>query len=838
MTITARSGASLELLAPLAGWVLPLTEVPDPVFAGAMAGDGVAIDPIGESLHAPCDGVIALLGANRHALTVRTNGVDVLMHVGIDTMKLEGVGFRLHVRDGEHVRAGQMLLEFDLDAIVRGAPSAITPVLLTGHPPGRIVRRQSARRVAVGDFLYAIEATGAATEVSRVTAPSVAPAAVRRFRVPFEHGLHARPAAQVAAALANLDAEVSLQAQGREANARSVVAMMALGVTHGGVVVASAQGREAAAALAALDQLLERVTESALVRGPVPRTAPPVPGARLRGLVAARGLATGFAAPLMSAEPRIGPAMGDQAAERVRLLAAIDAVRKFQKRLSEAGEGVRRDLLEAHLALLSDPQLLRDAEAALAGGASAGLAWRGAVRAAADALLAADDPRMAERRADLLDIERQVLQVLSGAPAGTHISLPERAIVIADELLPSQLLSLDAARLVGLCTAEGGVTSHVAILAASMGLPTLVAVGSPVLAIAAGTPLVLDADAGVLLVDPPPPERDRLEALVAVRREQQVQDQAAAHLPAKMLDGTVIHMFCNLGAVADAAPAVRAGAEGCGLLRTEFLFLARSQAPDEGEQLAQYQAIAHALAGRPLTVRTLDAGGDKPISYLSMPRERNPALGLRGLRTSLARPELLTTQLRAISRVTPAGQCRVLLPMVTDLDDLRAVRARLTAAAEALQLPVPLLGVMIETPAAAVLADQIAGECDFLSIGSNDLSQYTLAMDRLHPELAERLDGLHPAVLRLIECATRAGGARRIETGVCGNLASDPEAVPLLIGLGIRELSVVPAQIPRLKALVRTLEATACADLARRALDLVNASEVRALVRKWSEPHA
>ena len=210
MAVTASSGASLELLAPLAGWVLPLAEVPDPVFAGAMAGDGVAIDPTGESLHAPCDGVIALLGANRHALTVQANGVDVLMHVGIDTMKLEGAGFRLHVRHGELVRAGQMLLEFDLDAIVRGAPSAITPVLLTGQHPGRIVRRQSERRVAVGDFLYAVEATAAVTRASHVTALVMAPAAVRRFRVPFEHGLHARPAAQVAAALANLDLVITV----------------------------------------------------------------------------------------------------------------------------------------------------------------------------------------------------------------------------------------------------------------------------------------------------------------------------------------------------------------------------------------------------------------------------------------------------------------------------------------------------------------------------------------------------------------------------------------------------------------------------------------------------
>ncbi len=838
MAVRADRRASLELLAPLAGWVLPLAEVPDPVFAGAMAGDGVAIDPIGESLHAPCDGVVVLLGENRHALTVRANGVDVLMHVGIDTMKLGGAGFRMHVRDGEEVRAGQSLLEFDLDAIVNRAPSAITPVLVTGPRCGLIIPRHGDRRVAVGDFLYAIEAAGSANDAVPVAVLPAPGIMVREFRVPFEHGLHARPAAQVAALLANLDAEVSLRARGREANARSVVAMMALGLRYGDVASAHALGHDAAAALSALEGLFEPVGTAAPIRKPAPRTAPPAPGTRVPGLVAARGWAIGVAAPLVSTEPTIGPALGDQAAERTRLVAAIDGVKGFLNRAADASDEIRRTILQAHLAILSDPQLLGDAQAALAGGASAGLAWHTSLRNAAEALQALDDPRMAERRADLLDIERQVLQVLSGAPAGAQVPLPECAIVLADELLPSQLLALEAARLVGLCTARGGATSHVSILAASMGLPALVAAGGAVLAITAGTPLVLDADAGVLIVEPKPAERARLEVLVAARGAQRVRDEGAAQEPAMMLDGAVIDVYCNLASVAEAASALRAGAEGCGLLRTEFLFLARSRAPDETEQLHQYQVIGDALAGRPLTVRTLDAGGDKPMSYLPMPHEANPALGLRGLRTSLAHPELLATQLRAICRVTPHGQCRVLLPMVTDLDDVRAVREQLATASQSLGVPVPPLGVMIETPAAALLADQLAAECDFLSIGSNDLSQYTLAMDRLHPTLAERLDALHPAVLRLIDRATRAGLARRIETSVCGNLASDPEAVPLLIGLGVRELSMAPAQIPRLKALLRTLDTGACAELARRALESVNAVQVRALVRDWSKRNA
>jgi phosphoenolpyruvate-protein phosphotransferase len=460
------------------------------------------------------------------------------------------------------------------------------------------------------------------------------------------------------------------------------------------------------------------------------------------------------------------------------------------------------------------------------------------LRSAAAALAALDNPLMAERRADLRDIERQVLLVLDGTPPHAALTLPERAIVLASELLPSQLLTLEAGRLAGLCMAEGGATSHVAILAATMGLPTLVAAGSPVLAIAAGTPLVLDADHGQLLVDPPAPELQRYGELIRSLARQRALDEAAAQLPARTRDAVVVHVYCNLGAVADAAPAVRAGAEGCGLLRTEFLFLDREQAPDVNAQRAEYQAIASALADRTLTIRTLDAGGDKPIPYLPLPREDNPALGLRGLRTSLAHPQQLATQLRAIVQVQPPGQCRVLLPMVTELEEVRAVRVQLAAIAAECGVAPPALGIMIETPASALLAEQLCAHVDFLSIGSNDLSQYTLAMDRLHPTLAGRLDALHPAVLRLIQRAAAAGVARELEVGVCGELASDPAAVPLLVGFGVRELSVVPTQIPRIKGLVRTLDAVACAVLAQRALELESAAAVRTLVREWSEHNA
>jgi phosphocarrier protein FPr/phosphocarrier protein len=296
-----------------------------------------------------------------------------------------------------------------------------------------------------------------------------------------------------------------------------------------------------------------------------------------------------------------------------------------------------------------------------------------------------------------------------------------------------------------------------------------------------------------------------------------------------MADGTRIEVFANLGAVAEASVAVESGAEGCGLLRTEFLFMDRAAPPDETEQLAAYQAIAEALQERPLIVRTLDVGADKPVSYLPLPAQDNPALGVRGVRVSFAWPDLFRTQLRAILRVQPAGRVQIMLPMIASLAELKAAREIAAEVASTLGLDLPPIGVMVETPAAAVTADLLAGTADFLSVGTNDLAQYALAMDRTSAALAAQVDALHPAVLRLVASAA-AGGAKQGRTvAVCGSLASEVAAAPILIGLGVTELSAAPAAIPDLKAAIRELAMEPCRDIAERALASASAAEVRSL---------
>ena len=838
--------ANLTLVSPLRGWCAPLDETPDAVFAQRLLGDGVAIDPTAGVLHAPCDGEVISVAAARHAVALRApNGAEILLHVGIDTVALNGDGFEVLVAAGARVRQGDALLNFDLDQLAQRAKSLITPIVITNGERFSIANARVGQSVDIGDPLLELQPTaaGAKTHIDQAAQQEV----TGRVTVAHDHGIHARPAALIANYAKTSPAEISIAVRGRKANGKSAVALMSLGAQRGDELTLVASGPDAAKAVAELKKLVLSLDEK--TASPAPASASPPPPAsgggvgrgpsqtpgRLRGVIASRGLAVGRAVPLKSAEVQVAEAGRGIAHESAEFERARAEVRTRLEQIAASSHGTAREVIAAHLEFLDDWELVAAAWRSIARGKSAGFAWRRAVRESADTLRALGDPRMSERVDDLLDLESQVLLTLHGEEPVVIRNLPERAILIAEDLKPSQLVSLDATRLAGICLAAGGPTSHVAILAAAMGIPALVALGSAVLDIVEGAWLVLDAEQGNLATAPDQTALAAAEQTLAARQQRKQAERAAAHADCRTADGVRIEVFANLGSLAEAQVAMAHGAEGCGLLRTEFLFLERDAPPDEEEQLRQYQGIATTLDGRPLVIRTLDIGGDKPIPYLPMPAEPNPALGLRGVRTSLWRPDLLRVQLRAILRVQPAGQCRVLLPMITDTAEIRAVRRMIDEVRRELRIngSIPL-GAMIETPAAALLAERVATEVEFLSIGTNDLTQYTLAMDRGHSELAHRIDGLHPAVLRLIATTVAAADKHSRFVAVCGGLASEPAAVPVLLGLGVQELSVVPTLIPQLKSLIRTLTLDACRSLAQRAVALDTAEAVRALVNDFS----
>lgn len=831
--------SNLVLSSPLKGWIAPLDETPDAVFAERMLGDGLAIDPLDSTLHAPCDAVVTTVHRARHAVTLRAaNGAEILMHVGLETVALNGEGFSVFVKEGQSVKAGDRLLGFDLDLLAQKARSLITPVVVTNLDAFEIVRRDQDREIGVGDFLMELSPIGGSVAPGLVAEGEVA----REVVVPLMHGIHARPAARIAETARKFVAEVALAAVNRRASAKSPVGVMSLAVRHGDTIQVVASGLDAEAAVVAIAELIEGgMGEGA----PVPAKAsapPPVtvePPAELprdgmlKGVLAAPGLAIGKAVRLASADIVVREEGQGAAHEDVALATAIEVVRQRIERNAAKGDKARKAILGAHLAFLEDPELAAGARRLIGEGKSAGFAWRKAVGGYVEALRSLGDRRLAERVDDLVDLERQVLRALVGEEDEGAV-LPPGSILLADELLPSQLMGVDPAAVAGFATARGGPTSHVAILAAAMGIPALVAVGGGLLKVKDGATLILDADSGTLRVAPDAPALEAAQTALAQRQQRKAAARAAAHDPCVTQDGVRIEVFANTGSINDALAAVANGAEGSGLLRTEFLFLDRETPPDEDEQARQYQAIASALDGKPLIVRTLDVGGDKAAPYLPIPAEENPALGLRGVRVSLWRPHLLKTQLRAILRVKPLGQCKIMVPMVASLDELRAVRALLDETKREMGIVERIeLGVMIETPAAAVTADLIAAEADFLSIGTNDLTQYVLAMDRGNPELAARIDALHPAVLRMIDQTCRGAAKHHRWVGVCGGLASDLAATPILLGLGVIELSCTASITPEVKARVRALSLDACRDLAAQALDQTSPEAVRVLVKAF-----
>jgi phosphocarrier protein FPr len=493
---------------------------------------------------------------------------------------------------------------------------------------------------------------------------------------------------------------------------------------------------------------------------------------------------------------------GDAERQRERLRASlIEARDQLRALIGTAKGGDVSEILSMHAEMLDDPELHEAAFEGMREGLSAEAAWWQAIDTAARAQEALADRLLAERAADLRDVGRRVLGVLCGVKMPTPPQRPY--ILVTDDIGPSDVARLDTAQVRGLLTARGGATSHSAILARALGIPAVVGAGARALTLANDDELILDGDLGRVIVRPNAERRDRaelrLKELEALRREA----HGLRFEEGRTADGRRIEVAANLGNTAHAADAVEHGAEGVGLLRTEFLFMAYPEAPDLETQIGEYRRAFDALAGRPLVARTLDVGGDKPLPYWPVAAEDNPFLGLRGIRLALTRPDVLETQLRALLTAAGDRPLRIMFPMVKDVDEYRQARAIVDRLQQEIAAPDVQVGVMIEIPSAALLAPSLAAEVDFFSIGTNDLTQYTLAIDRGHPELSSQADGLHPAVLRLIQMTVDAAHAEGKWVGVCGELGSDAAAVPVLVGLGVDELSVSVRQVPMVKARLR-----------------------------------
>ena len=656
-------------------------------------------------------------------------------------------------------------------------------------------------------------------------------------------GLHARPIAKLISVLAKFDAVVELANQDTgqgPASGRSLNAIAQLQVARGQKLRVRARGPQATQLLRAVERLaLDRFGEPPFQPAPAPNPPPaPIPlepggsSGFIQGIPAAPGEAMGRVVHLIQPTLEIPDrAAGSQEEESGALRAALEATREDLSQLREAtsrraGE-YQAAILDAQMLFLEDPELLEGAKAEIDRGSGAARAWSESVALAMSKWEMIKDENLRARALDLEGVSRRVLAHILGAGTAAPTGV---GILVAEELTPTDAAGLDRKTVLGIAVAGGGPTSHSAILARALGIPAAVGLGARVLEIAEGTVVILQGDSGRLVLDPSPADLARASASGATAPSKPATIAAAV----RTADGVAIEVAANIGSIADARAAVDAGADGVGLLRTEFLFQDAPALPSSEEQREVYRDICSILFPRPLTIRTLDVGADKPLRYIHRPHEDNPALGVRGLRLGLQSPELLYGQVRAIVAVATTHRVRLMFPMVATVAEI--VEARRVVSRVIQDLATPdwrgslEVGIMVETPAAALTANRLASEVDFFSIGTNDLSQYTLAADRTNSEVAAMADPLHPAVLRLIGETAAAGRSQGKWVGVCGELAGDALAVPLLIGLGVTELSMTPALIPAAKAAVRRVDSDTARRLADQALGLASAREVRDLL--------
>jgi phosphotransferase system enzyme I (PtsI) len=565
---------------------------------------------------------------------------------------------------------------------------------------------------------------------------------------------------------------------------------------------------------------------------------------KINGIPASPGIASGPAYVFQETELKIDKkTVSDTSAELTRFEEATqiaqDQLKTIRAKAESETSAEEAAIFDAHAMFLEDPTLIDAVRQAIEKGAmNAEFAINEAVEAHAQTLENMDDEYFRARAGDIRDVGRRVVYILLGIDELDLSKLNQPSIIVARDLTPSDTVRLDKNLVLGFCTAEGGPTSHTAILAKALDLPAVVGAGSDVLEVHPGCLILVDGQRGEIITDP-----DQALQKEYAKRKREHETRSNEELDnaldaAVTLDGHEIEVVANVGNLQDTQMALERGAEGIGLLRTEFLYLDRATAPDEEEQLAAYDQILDLMGQRPVVVRTLDVGGDKELPYLDLGQEANPFLGWRAIRMCLDQPEFFKIQLRALLRASPGHDLRIMFPMIATLEEVRRAKTLLDEARSEVLASGHLVaekieqGSMVEIPSVAVLADMFAREVDFFSIGTNDLTQYTMAAERTNEKVAHLGDACHPSVLRQIHSIVRAAHSEGIWVGLCGELAGDPEAIPILLGLGLDEFSMAPASIPRAKTILRRWSKIEAAKLAEEVLDYDSAEDVRERVRK------
>lgn len=871
-----------KIFSPLAGQIIQIEQVSDPVFAEKMLGDGIAVRPsiTKHDIVAPCDGIIQTVHASKHAVAILCDGgYEVLIHTGVDTVSLEGKGFESFVSAGQKIKKGDKLLSVDFDFISKNAPSYDVIMIVTNMTEETALIKNMSNNINAGEEIFEISKKGSSEpdkkeEISSgffsklfgakkdskkeepISSKSVSPESASTnsgeltsevVNVINHTGIHARPASRIFQIAGKYKSKIEIKSGDKKANAKSIVAILGLGIKFNDPIQVVANGEDAKEAIAEIIvNIKDGLGEGGLQPSVVAKVTPEHKkeetivsdfsfDVTLKGVLASPGLIIGKSFSIVEEAITVVENAKDISAEEKLLETSIaDTKVKLTKDIAEAKElkqTTKVEVYSAHLTMLDDPTLFDFASDLIKKGKSAGFAWKSSVKNSVEILNSTGDALLIERIADLKDLERRVLYNILGMEVKSA-SYPKDSVIIAEDLVPSDLAQFDE-NVKGVVLALGSATSHVALILRNMGVPALVAVGKSILNVTNGAAIILDSNDGTLSINPDPKKLESIkvkqEKLESIKNE----NIANAKKPATTLDGHKIFVKGNVSNGNETEKAFELGGEGVGLLRTEFLFFNTPTEPSIEDQHGLYQYAVDAMQGGSVTLRTLDVGGDKPLAFVKIGAEENPIMGLRGVRNYFNNLDVFLNQIRAILKVKPLVLCKIMIPMVAEVNEVIKIREIIENEMKAQGIKDKVeIGTMIEVPSAALIADKIAKYVDFFSIGTNDLAQYTLAMDRGNHNLTSRLKNLNPSLLKLIKMTVDGGLKHNKPTAVCGAMASEVHSVPILIGLGITELSTSMRSIPDVKALIRTLDYKKCVEVANKALDMETSEEVIELVNK------
>jgi phosphoenolpyruvate-protein phosphotransferase len=849
----------IDCFAPVSGNIIDITSVKDEVFAGKMMGDGMAISPSSFQVCSPFDGKIITLHSSKHAIVIQhSSGVEMLIHIGLETVALKGAGFKSLVVEGQTVKANTPLIEFDNSYITKNAKSNVVICVITNNANLNIVKYGNGDvKVSENKFMY-LSNTENGEQIDNNKNVDLKTTLddgeyLSEFVTIMNHtGIHARPASHIFNIANKYSGDIFILLNNKQASAKSVVGIMGLSIGYGDKIQIKGIGLSSKSVVdeimeACKNGLGEEVKKNNVSsttnsfdnnekheKQKVVKKINPDEELTFKGVIACSGVVVGNIFKMVEEEIDIEEeSLNPRVEEDVLAKAIHKVVKDLENEILEAKakkQKSKAEIFQAHLMLVKDPSLLMDAKNIIKDNKTAAFGWRKAIQKAIHVLKSTHNPLLIERIADFKDLEKRIIMAILGMD-NIAMKFSKNTIIVAEDLIPSNILEFDE-NVVGIILAKGSATSHVSIMIKNIGIPTIVAVGMEVLQFKNNTNAILNTDSLSIKINPSKNEVEKIIKEVENIKKIKETNLKDCKKPAITTDSVSITVKGNIGNLQESETAFVNGAEGIGLLRTEFLFFNSKNAPTEDEQYEMYQSIINSVKGNAVTIRTLDVGGDKPLSYVKMPIEENPILGKRGVRNYFDNIKLFRSQIRALLRVKPLEMCYIMIPMITFIQEIFAVKNIIEEEKKNLGISLDVkFGIMIEVPAAAIMAEQFAKYVDFFSIGTNDLAQYTLAMDRGNPDLASQISNLNPSLLRMIKLTVEGGNKHGKVTSVCGAMASEIEAIPLLVGLGVKELSVSRSLIPDVKALIRTLKYSECVEAVEIALNMEKVEDVRNLMR-------